>query len=199
MDSKHTKHRHTRGLAIAFAAMFAAVTNNATAALIFDVIESGGNVQMTMSGSINLSALGGSAGSFAGFSGYLASGGNIATAGSTDLFNVSILTWTPFGTGGFGTWDASSGDAVALFSDPVLGLPLGYVSGGVLSGTGTALGASFASLGFTPGSYDSVLTEGSFTDTVTVNIGPSSPVSEPATVLLLGLGLVALGARHRKS
>ena len=109
--------------------------------------------------------------------------------GSDDIYTVDFITpWTPFGTSLFETWDTTSGSSVSLYSNPVIGLPDGYTSGDSLAGSATTFGATFASLGFTPGSYVTVVTN-AVTDTVTVNIGAVAiAVPEPGTLgLLIGL------------
>ena len=83
-----------------------------------------------------------------------------------------------------------------LQSNPLIGVPNGYISGANISGNATKNSSSFASLGFTPGSYVSTLTNGSNVDTVTVNIGA---VPVPAAVWLFGSGLLGLvGMAKRK-
>jgi hypothetical protein len=132
-----------------------------------------------------------------GFDGYLASAGLISfTAASSDAYGANVANWTPFGTSSTGSWDASSGDAFNLFSAPQIAVPVGYISGTNISGNATKNGASFATLGFALGSYVSTLTNGSFTDTVTVNV---SAVPIPAAAWLFGSGLLGLvGIARRK-
>ena len=172
---------------------------NVSASIVINIIESGGNVEASYSGFLDLSATTGvpiPAGS-TGFNGHEAWSGAISfTSGLSDIYGVDFASWTPFGTGNFGAWDASSGDALHLQSNPLIGVPNGYISGANISGNATKNGSSFASLGFTPGSYVSTLTNGSNVDTVTVNIGA---VPVPAAVWLFGSGLLGLvGMAKRK-
>lgn len=169
------------------------LAQQANAGLVIDIVDDGGNVELTYSGEINTDALTDFFGNFSTFNGYSASGGNLAVAGNVDTWHTNGINWTPFGTGGFGNWDSSSGDAFAMWGDPALGLPTGYISGTALSGAATRNGESLASLGFADGTYVTVLTNGSNTDTVTVNIG----IPTPGTLAMLGLGGLAATRRRR--
>jgi len=174
--------------------------SQANAGVVINIVESGGNVDLTLSGNINMDALGDFFGSFNGFNGYEAFDGAISvTGGLTDTYTVDIspdpTVWTPFGAGTFGQWDTSSGDAWSMFSNPVLGVPAGYVSGNAISSNATKFGATFNSLGFVTGSYVSTITGVTgVSDTITVNIGN---VPTPGTLAMLGLAGIA-GTRRRR-
>jgi hypothetical protein len=156
----------------------------ATAAVTINLSENGGNVQAVMSGSLNLGATGGFSGNSTGYNGYLASSGGLSfTAANSDYYAIDVGTWTPFGTGGFGSWDSSSGDVWHMFTDPVIGVPVGYVSGNPLSATATKNGTTFAALGFTPGTYVTTLTGTGGTDTVTVIVGAANLAPTPPPVI----------------
>lgn len=183
----------------------------ATAAVTINIVESNGNVEAVLNGSLDLNAVGGQQGNSTGFDGYQALAGNLSfTAANTEFYAIDVGTWTPFGPGAFGNWDSSGGDAWAMFSDPVIGVPVGYVSGAALSSSGTKNNTTFAALGFTPGVYVTTLTNGQNTDTVTVDIGGAAPPVVPAApvpslgtwaliMLAVLLGLFGMGARASRS
>jgi hypothetical protein len=84
--------------------------------------------------------------------------------------------------------------AVAGGSTGVVVVPVGYVSGTVLSDSATWTGQSLASLGLTPGTYTYTWGSGIHADSATVQIGNTTP--EPGTVPLLG-AILALGLAAR--
>ncbi|MFG0244167.1 MAG: PEP-CTERM sorting domain-containing protein [Phycisphaerales bacterium JB054] len=177
------------------AASFAAA-GTANAQIVIDIIDSGGNVEATLSGSIDLAATQGYIADSTGYDGFLDSLGAISfTGNNTNFYGIDVGTWTPFGsTGNFFNWDSSYGNGFAMFSDPVLGVPAGYQSGDALSGGGTMFGTSIAALGMDEGSWVTTLTGPSgVVDTVTVNIG----IPAPGTAALLGLGGLAATRRRR--
>jgi hypothetical protein len=199
-----------------FLGLVLSVSSIANAALIINIYESGNNVEVTYSGSINLDSTLGFRDTSKAINGYLASEGGIGiSSGAIDYYEISASSWTPFGTGGFGTWDATSGDALMLSTDSYLALASGYISGKTLSGTAIKVNSSFAALGFTVGSFATQLVNGDCSQTVTVNVrqvpvqlfnGDCSEtvtvnvhqVPVPTTLAILALGLIGLGARRFK-
>ena len=178
-------------LAIFFAA---SSTQQAQAALVFDVIEGPGVVQVTVSGSIDLSATLGTNGTATNTSRVIRPDDGIITAGNattSQRYLISAGGWTPFGPGN-GTAGTGGGDRVALFSGPEIALPFSYSSGAALSAFGSYSG-SFESLGLTVGSHVTSFSNGSNSDTVTINVIP-----EPHSLLMLGLGAGLLMGRRRR-
>jgi hypothetical protein len=173
------------------------IAQSTYAKVVINITESNGNVDLELSGSINTDALGSFAGTFASFNGYRASDGNIALsgpgAGTVETYNTGI-SWTPFGDGAFGLWDTASGDAFAMFSNPSIGLPVGYISGSTLFATARMNGDTLASMGFDLGSFVTVITNGNNTDTVTVNI---NTIPAPGTFAMVGLGGLVVARRRR--
>ncbi|MNL72451.1 hypothetical protein D3C87_1977660 [compost metagenome] len=86
-------------------------------------------------------------------------------------------------------------------------LPVGYVSGSALSGATTFAGATFASLGVTPGTYTWTFGAGAAADSVVVttgavvsNVHNVPTLGQWALVLLAGLlGWMSLGALRRRA
>lgn len=173
-----------RALLVCIAVFFA---HSATAAVTIDISESGGNVQAVLTGTLNLGATLGLGGTSPGHGGFSASFGVVGfTTESTEYYNIDVGAWTPFGPGGINFWDSSSGDAFTMFSDPVVGVPAGYISGSVMSATATMNSTTLDALGFTTGIYVTTLTNDQITDTVTVIVGEAAPIAPPVPVPFLG-------------
>lgn len=191
---------------------------SALADLVINITESAGNVEAAYSGFLDLGNPDDTSilrDSNTGFDGFHPSVGAISfTSGRTDWFtvvNVSgsngsrLVSWAEYGVGGFGAWDTSSGDSLALYGDPSLGLPTGYRSGDNISGSATKIGESLLSLGMIPGTYVSTISIPQSDpmaaiqpiNTITVNVISEVPL--PATVWLFGSGLLGLiGTMRRK-
>lgn len=183
------------------AALAIGAAEPADAAVIVIVIVSfekvGLDVIATLSGTINFRGAANSA--------HIATGpsyGINPAGGSFGALDADTNTrWTyanapaaPFGTGGYTAATTYVGDAFVV-EDNRLWTDQGFVSGGILSGTMTFAGASFASLGLTPGANSTATYPN---DTVTFVV---ADVPVPAALPMLGLGLGALGligARRRR-
>jgi hypothetical protein len=178
----------------AIAVILLFIVGSVQAAVIVTVVETGGDVVSSGGGSLDLSGLGYD-GSF-----FDVSGGQISpitglhALGAPSLTDIDTygppLTTPTYGTGGNMLASSGTGDLFGVRSDfPGVAVPIGYISGGALSGSSTFAGQTFASLGITPGTY--VWSWSS--DTFTLNIVPI-----PAAVWLFGSGLGLLGWMKRK-
>jgi hypothetical protein len=163
----------------------------AKAGFIMTLKESGGDVIGTGSGSFDLSGLEYNFSSHLGSAGIVPSSGFIVFGLGTS--ETEIDAWTgltmPPDFGYFGPGNSSdpssTGDLVGVLFNELF-VPAGYVSGTALSNTATFSGASFSSLGVTPGTYIWGLPN----DTFTLEVGADAP--EPGTWGLLGIGIAGL-------
>jgi hypothetical protein len=163
----------------------------------------GANVVATGSGAINLTGLTG-VGLFSPGSADLgANVGYIQTGVHGPLDGYQGFSGpTSFGSGGFFTANLYSGNCVDIWGEPftygapTLWVPTGYTSGGLLSDSMTFTGATFASLGLTPGTYVWTWGTGDLPNqNFTLEIG--NVPDGGTTVCLLGFALLCLVGLRR--
>jgi len=156
------------------------------AALVIDVVETGGNTVATASGSVKIGGLTAlNIDSLAGFtaitgSNRFPSGSSGLTVGTTpaqtDRYQIIDSASATFATGA--TQEKTffyTGDVFNIGIDPgnsrtTITVPTGYSSGSSISGSATWVGKGFEYLGLQPGTYTYEYKSASGSDTVTVNI-----------------------------
>ena len=113
---------------------------------------------------------------------------------------------TSFGSGGSTLASSGTGDPVDLYGSTAvlgvafLGVPLGYVSDTPLSDSATYEGATFASLGVTPGRYEWTWGGGADQNfTIVVEAVPESSTWAMMLLGFAGLGLAGYRARAGSS
>jgi hypothetical protein len=178
--SRHTIELHDyplimiRGLEMrVFIALMAAFfVHHAGAAVTIHIVEVGSNLQATLSGRLDLRSVSyddtvtcGHAGEFLPNLGYITMGGKDPCA----RYHVDV-PWKPFGTESNITFDPINGDMFLAWGDHVI-LAAGYTSNTSLSATSTAYFGSFKYMGLIPGTHVTTLTNGAWSDTVTVIVG----------------------------
>ncbi len=166
--------------------------------MLFTLSQVGADVDVTGTGTLNTTALtivGPSSLPIEINPGYalLAAG---AGGGNLTLYRGITTSPARFGSGG-ATYGAGTGNLVGIYGAfGELYVPVGYVSGTPLADTATFPNATFASLGFTPGTYTFTWGTGVTADSLVVTSG----VPEPSTwaLLAVGAGAPALAALRRR-
>ena len=121
--------------------------------------------------------------------------GAVTSVNDDQYFQGGLAGPSSIGTGIQVSPNSGSGSLVGIEGSNLrLDLPTGYVSGTVLTGTSTYTGKTFATLGFTPGTYTYTWGTGPTSDSLTI-----TSVPEPSTWALLGVGAGVLGVILRRS
>lgn len=139
---------------------------------VFTLTQVGPDVVVNGGGTLNLSALtlydttAGTSSSILPASGYIGVAGSVFT-----YVGGGFSGPTAFGDNVFTYASSASGDAVGIEANGFfLFVPAGYVSGTPLSNTMTFNNATFASLGFTPGTYIYTWGTGATADSLTITV-----------------------------
>jgi hypothetical protein len=177
---------------------FAGAVRSAQAAFIITVQQSGTNVVMTGTGTINTAGLGSPTPYNNGASVYAPAAfltGGPVTNTTCNQFSTGISGPTSFGsTGGFIDADSGSGNLVGIYGSKLY-LPSGYVTNTALAFTDTYDNETISGLGLTPGTYTYSLGAGGNADSLTIGV---SAVPEPASLSLLGIGGLTLLRRRAR-
>lgn len=186
----------------AIALVMVLATGLANAGVVIDITDSGGNVNVTATGSLDLTG--------ATFdheqpysTGIIPGGDNwyiaLGTTPGMDWYQLTSVS-LPFGSDtSFFASSSTSGDAFSIWGEagimPLVGLPTGYTSGTLISADMVFFGESIAGMSLMPGTYVFTIPN----DTITLEIGGSS-VPEPSTCAMMLNGLAALVfAGYRRS
>ena len=164
-------------------------THSAPSGFSVTIVESGGNVVMSASGSLNINDLTLVNSSFGPIG-----GGGLGVNTATFLMGTfpangaeySGFTTTPssFGPGaGGGSATSSSGDVFGVIFQGAppysLIVPVGYTTGTAISSTQTFSGATFSSLGLTSGTYSYTWGSGANADSINVVVGGGGVTPTP--------------------
>jgi len=175
------------------------------ATLTFTLSEAGGNVELTATGTANLTGLTFNSSQLCGFEGLVAANTAALCVGTRTSGNRrqydGLTGPSNFGTGGFVSSTTGTGDGIA-FTPTSLQLPTLYVSGDPLNATATFSGRTLVSMGVTPGTYTWTYgTNDTVVLTVTGGAGVANvpTLSEYALMALAGLlVLFAVPALRRR-
>jgi hypothetical protein len=164
------------------------------AAVIINVYESGSDVIMEGSGSLDISGLNSNGNYEVGNWQTIPDQGWLRVGSTPTMLTYYIIETSPgsFGTGGGVTADFGSGNSLQATPYADIGVEVGYVSGTMMAFSSTFSGATFQSLGFTEGTY----VWSWAADSITMNV---AAVPEPAAYgLMAGALMLGLACCKRK-
>jgi len=195
----------TRKMRLLLTLALIVAASSAQATFIESIEQSGTNVVVIGSGTINTASLTlqPSTGTIQ-FAGLVPTNADLAN-GPTSLTFVSEydgITGAPsFGTGSLTKANNGLGDAVGLYgASNFLALPTSYVSGSPLSDSSSYTSTTLATLGITVGTYTWKWGSGPTADSFILYAGTTVPTvpDSGSTMLLMGLGLASVGLLRRK-
>jgi PEP-CTERM motif len=185
--------------AIAAITVMAPAAGPANASVLIDITQSAGNVDVTATGSLDLTS--------ATFdhvqpysTGIIPGGSNwyvaLGTTPGMDWYRLTSVT-LPFGTStNFFTSSSTSGDAFSIWGfaggTPLVGVSTGYTSGTPISADMVLAGETIAGMTLIPGTYKFTIPN----DTITLIIAGAT-VPEPASWAMMLIGVGGIGAAMR--
>jgi hypothetical protein len=187
--------------------VLAVFANYATAAITVTIQDSGTNLVVASSGTLNSGVCTSIPTGFtSNFNGIDPSVSNLAfgavSSAQDQCAGTTITPTTGFGTGG--QLSATANTGVSYYFRPDIGFwgPSGWNSGTAMTASMTFPNTSLAGMGITPGTYVYTFSNGATTDTLTINaVAPPPPtptptLSEWGRMILLALIVLACGRRY---
>ncbi len=172
-------------------------TANSRGSIVVHAVETGGNVEFSGGGTADLTGLvQNGLVVMAPFVSPDVATFSVGGMTSSEIDGYNTLAGpTTFGSGGATFADNTSGDRFGIVVGSVLIVPNNYVSNSAIFGTSTYTGATFNSLGMTPGTYVWTWGQG---ESFTLHVG--NVVPEPTTAIvwmtLAGAGLMVCRRRR---
>lgn len=185
--------------ALAAASALLVASGSAKAMVTIDITQSGGGVEVSASGSLDLT--GATFDHAQPYSTGIIPGGDnwyiaLGVTPGMDWYQLTSVT-LPYGTDGtYFTSGLTSGDAFSIWGfaggAPLVGVATGYTSGGAISASMTLAGEAIAGMTLMPGTYTFTVPN----DTVVLHI---AEVPEASTWTMLALGLAGVGFARRRA
>lgn len=185
--------------ALAAASALLVASGSAKAMVTIDITQSGGGVEVSASGSLDLT--GATFDHAQPYSTGIIPGGDnwyiaLGVTPGMDWYQLTSVT-LPYGTDGtYFTSGLTSGDAFSIWGfaggAPLVGVATGYTSGGAISASMTLAGETIAGMTLMPGTYTFTVPN----DTVVLHI---AEVPEASTWTMLALGLAGVGFARRRA